>query len=44
MVVLCKFIAAWFIPNSPMRVKNRRLQDRFNRLKEELKLVHAQSG
>ncbi|XP_031442715.1 anoctamin-9 [Clupea harengus] len=39
-VVLCKFIAAWFIPNSPMRVKNRRLQDRFNRLKEELKFMN----
>ncbi|XP_062380878.1 anoctamin-9 isoform X2 [Sardina pilchardus] len=38
-VVLCKFIAAWFIPNSPMRVKNRRLEDKFKRLKEELRFM-----
>ncbi|KAG5263867.1 hypothetical protein AALO_G00269510 [Alosa alosa] len=39
-VVLCKFIAAWFIPNSPMRVKNRRLEDKFKRLKEELRFMN----
>ncbi|KAM4602610.1 anoctamin-9 [Polymixia lowei] len=36
-VVVCKFIAAWFVPNSPMRVKNQRLQDKLARLKEELR-------
>lgn len=41
-VVMCKFIAAWFIPNSPMRVKNKRLQDKLKRLKEELRLVYTQ--
>ncbi|XP_056135044.1 anoctamin-9 [Lampris incognitus] len=35
-VVVCKFIAAWFVPNSPMRVKNQRLQEKLSRLKEEL--------
>ncbi|KAJ8394957.1 hypothetical protein AAFF_G00040800 [Aldrovandia affinis] len=36
-VVICKFIAAWFVPNSPLKVKNDRLHDKLNRLKEELK-------
>ncbi|XP_034040234.1 LOW QUALITY PROTEIN: anoctamin-9-like [Thalassophryne amazonica] len=35
-VVVCKFIAAWFVPNSPTRVKNERLHDKLERLKEEL--------
>ncbi|XP_056627462.1 anoctamin-9 isoform X2 [Triplophysa dalaica] len=35
-VVLCKFVAAWFIPDSPIKVKNSRLKDKFKRLKEEL--------
>lgn len=39
-VVMCKFIAAWFIPNSPIRVKNKRLQDKLKRLKEELRYMH----
>ncbi|XP_057212812.1 anoctamin-9 isoform X2 [Triplophysa rosa] len=36
-VVLCKFVAAWFIPDSPINVKNIRLEDRLRRLKEELR-------
>ncbi|KAM9832261.1 anoctamin-9-like [Neosynchiropus ocellatus] len=35
-VVVCKFIAAWFVPNNPMHVKNERLHDKLARLKEEL--------
>uniref|UniRef100_A0A673KKG9 Anoctamin n=1 Tax=Sinocyclocheilus rhinocerous TaxID=307959 RepID=A0A673KKG9_9TELE len=35
-VVMCKFIAAWFIPDSPIRVKNDRLDDKLRRLKKEL--------
>uniref|UniRef100_A0A3B4GWY8 Anoctamin n=1 Tax=Pundamilia nyererei TaxID=303518 RepID=A0A3B4GWY8_9CICH len=35
-VVICKFIAAWFIPSAPMEVKNCRLSDKLKRLKEEL--------
>ncbi|XP_012717068.3 anoctamin-9 isoform X1 [Fundulus heteroclitus] len=36
-VVVCKFIAAWFVPGSPMRVKNKRLDDKMKRLKDELR-------
>ncbi|KAF7666802.1 hypothetical protein LDENG_00093680 [Lucifuga dentata] len=36
-VVVCKFIAAWFVPGCPMWVKNDRLKDKMKRLKEELK-------
>ncbi|KAG7482887.1 anoctamin-9-like isoform X1 [Solea senegalensis] len=36
-VVVCKFIAAWFVPNNPMQVKNERLHDKLARLKEELR-------
>ncbi|XP_023281347.1 anoctamin-9-like [Seriola lalandi dorsalis] len=36
-VVVCKFIAAWFVPNNPMQVKNHRLTDKLARLKEELR-------
>lgn len=36
MVVVCKFVAAWFVPNNPIRVKNDRLLDKLDRLKEEL--------
>lgn len=36
-VVVCKFIAAWFVPSNPMRVKNNRLHDKLARLKEELR-------
>ncbi|KAL7867998.1 hypothetical protein SRHO_G00093820 [Serrasalmus rhombeus] len=45
-VVLCKFIAGWFVPGSPLEVKNTRLQDKLDRLKEELKAErerHARS-
>ncbi|KAM9765832.1 anoctamin-9 [Menidia menidia] len=36
-VVVCKFIAAWFVPNNPMHVKNERLTDKLTRLREELR-------
>ncbi|XP_067090569.1 anoctamin-9 [Osmerus mordax] len=36
-VVICKFIAAWFVPSAPMQVKNDRLHDKLRRLKEELR-------
>ncbi|XP_069377990.1 anoctamin-9-like isoform X5 [Paralichthys olivaceus] len=36
-VVVCKFVAAWFVPNSPMQVKNDRLHDKLARLKEEIR-------
>uniref|UniRef100_A0A672YCK4 Anoctamin n=1 Tax=Sphaeramia orbicularis TaxID=375764 RepID=A0A672YCK4_9TELE len=36
-VVVCKFIAAWFVPNNPIRVKNARLHDKLARLKDELR-------
>ncbi|KAI3377205.1 hypothetical protein L3Q82_009110, partial [Scortum barcoo] len=35
-VVMCKFIAAWFVPDNPIQVKNDRLYDKMARLKEEL--------
>lgn len=35
-VVVCKFIAAWFVPDNPIKVKNERLKDKLKRLKEEL--------
>uniref|UniRef100_A0A096M1Z9 Anoctamin n=1 Tax=Poecilia formosa TaxID=48698 RepID=A0A096M1Z9_POEFO len=35
-VVVCKFIAAWFVPEKPVRVKNSRLHDKMERLKSEL--------
>uniref|UniRef100_A0AAV2L4K6 Anoctamin n=1 Tax=Knipowitschia caucasica TaxID=637954 RepID=A0AAV2L4K6_KNICA len=40
-LVICKFIAAWFIPSAPMDVKNHKLFDKLNRLKEELKSFEA---
>ncbi|XP_033823504.2 anoctamin-9 [Periophthalmus magnuspinnatus] len=40
-LVICKFIAAWFIPSAPMEVKNDKLFDKLNRLKEELKSFEA---
>ncbi|KAM3625274.1 uncharacterized protein V6R79_009497 [Siganus canaliculatus] len=36
-VVVSKFIAAWFVPNNPIHVKNDRLHDKLARLKEELR-------
>ncbi|KAG7245454.1 hypothetical protein INR49_010905 [Caranx melampygus] len=35
-VVIFKFIAAWFVPSAPIQVKNDRLFDKLKRLKEEL--------
>ncbi|XP_059378550.1 anoctamin-9 [Carassius carassius] len=40
-VVMCKFIAAWFIPDNPTRVKNERLDDKLKRLKKELEEADA---
>ncbi|XP_034060578.1 anoctamin-9 isoform X1 [Gymnodraco acuticeps] len=40
-VVICKFIAAWFVPSAPLQVKNDRLFDKLNRLKEELSSFQA---
>ncbi|XP_051503264.1 anoctamin-9-like [Myxocyprinus asiaticus] len=40
-VVLCKFVAAWFIPDNPIRVKNVRLEDKLRRLKKELQEISA---
>ncbi|XP_040017687.1 anoctamin-9 [Gasterosteus aculeatus] len=42
-VVICKFIAAWFVPSAPMQVKNDRLFDKRNRLKEELSSFEART-
>ncbi|XP_071014117.1 anoctamin-9-like [Oncorhynchus clarkii lewisi] len=43
-VVIFKFIAAWFVPDSPMLVKNDRLKDKLSRLKEELQdMKYSQS-
>uniref|UniRef100_A0AAX7SS20 Anoctamin n=1 Tax=Astatotilapia calliptera TaxID=8154 RepID=A0AAX7SS20_ASTCA len=36
-VLMCKFIAAWFVPDNPTQVKNERLQDKLTRLKHELR-------
>ncbi|XP_059203387.1 anoctamin-9 [Centropristis striata] len=35
-LVVCKFIASWFVPNNPIKGKNDRLEDKLGRLKEEL--------
>ncbi|KAM7423570.1 hypothetical protein PAMA_000090 [Pampus argenteus] len=44
-VVVCKFIAAWLIPDNPIQVKNNRLHDKLERLKEELrKIKHMNSS
>ncbi|XP_033846741.1 anoctamin-9 isoform X1 [Periophthalmus magnuspinnatus] len=40
-VVVCKFIAAWFVPNNPIQVKNERLRDKLARLKEELREIRS---
>nr|XP_046241153.1 anoctamin-9-like isoform X2 [Scatophagus argus] len=43
-VVVCKFVAAWFVPNNPIQVKNNRLHDKLERLKEELReMKHGKS-
>ncbi|XP_028971060.2 anoctamin-9 isoform X1 [Esox lucius] len=36
-VVIFKFITAWFVPSVPLDVKNKRLIDKLDRLKEELR-------
>lgn len=36
-MVVCKFIVAWFVPDNPTQVKNDRLGDKLNRLKEEFR-------
>ncbi|XP_077452165.1 anoctamin-9 isoform X2 [Stigmatopora argus] len=41
-LVICKFIAAWFVPAAPMHVKNESLFDKLKRLKEELRSFEAQ--
>ncbi|XP_075996891.1 anoctamin-9 isoform X2 [Genypterus blacodes] len=40
-VVICKFVAAWFVPSAPMQVKNDRLFDKLERLKQELRSFEA---
>ncbi|KAM9318254.1 anoctamin-9-like isoform 2-T2 [Pholidichthys leucotaenia] len=40
-VVVCKFVAAWIVPSTPIHVKNERLRDKLNRLKSEL---HGSGG
>ncbi|XP_041836996.1 anoctamin-9 isoform X2 [Melanotaenia boesemani] len=37
-VVICKFVAAWFVPGNPTKVKNDRLEDKLGRLKDELRV------
>lgn len=34
-----KCVASWFVPNSPLDVRNERLYDKLKRLKEELRSV-----
>ncbi|XP_060767480.1 anoctamin-9 isoform X2 [Neoarius graeffei] len=41
-LVICKFIIAWFVPDNPIRVKNSRLHDKMSRLKRELQELSAQ--
>ncbi|XP_028433428.1 anoctamin-9 isoform X2 [Perca flavescens] len=36
-VVVCKFIVAWFVPDNPTQVKNDRMHDKLARLKEEIR-------
>ncbi|XP_026233904.1 anoctamin-9-like [Anabas testudineus] len=38
-MVVCKFIVAWFVPDNPTQVKNDRLEDKLDRLKEEFQEV-----
>uniref|UniRef100_W5MI16 Anoctamin n=1 Tax=Lepisosteus oculatus TaxID=7918 RepID=W5MI16_LEPOC len=37
--VIFKFIAAWFVPDVPLKVVNARLEDKLQRLKQELRCV-----
>ncbi|KAB5525906.1 hypothetical protein PHYPO_G00145620 [Pangasianodon hypophthalmus] len=41
-LLVCKFIVAWYVPDNPMRVKNSRLHDKLSRLKRELPEWSAQ--
>ncbi|XP_052400069.1 anoctamin-9 [Carassius gibelio] len=41
-VVICKCVASWFVPTSPLDVRNERLYDKLRRLKEELRVQRAQ--
>ncbi|XP_062328140.1 anoctamin-9 isoform X1 [Osmerus eperlanus] len=43
-VVMCKFIAAWFVPDVPMAVNNSRLEDKLDRLKAELRNMHRRQS
>ncbi|XP_072320974.1 anoctamin-9 [Eucyclogobius newberryi] len=43
-LVVCKFIAAWFVPDNPTQVKNSRLHDKLARLKEELREKRAKES
>ncbi|CAF95495.1 unnamed protein product, partial [Tetraodon nigroviridis] len=36
-VVVCKSVVSWFVPNNPNRVKNKLLKDKLERFKEELR-------
>uniref|UniRef100_A0A4W4E5L8 Anoctamin n=1 Tax=Electrophorus electricus TaxID=8005 RepID=A0A4W4E5L8_ELEEL len=38
-ILLCKFLIAWFVPDNPIRVKNHNLHDRLTRLKHELQEI-----
>ncbi|TSK19958.1 Anoctamin-9 [Bagarius yarrelli] len=40
-LVVCKFVVAWYVPDNPMRIKNNRLHDKLDRLKQELKELSA---
>ncbi|KAI7790577.1 putative anoctamin-9-like [Triplophysa rosa] len=40
-VVIFKCVASWFVPNSPLDVRNERLFDKLSRLKEELRQGRA---
>ncbi|KTF71894.1 hypothetical protein cypCar_00049432 [Cyprinus carpio] len=40
-VVMFKCVASWFVPNSPLDVRNERLYDKLKRLKEELRAQRA---
>ncbi|XP_042290394.1 anoctamin-9 [Thunnus maccoyii] len=43
-VVVCKFIAAWFVPNNPIQVKNDRLHDKQERLRKELQEIKRRNS
>ncbi|XP_067292325.1 anoctamin-9 [Pseudorasbora parva] len=41
-VVIFKCVASWFVPSSPLDVRNERLYDKLKRLKEELRVQRQQ--